>query len=342
MTDFFATYQEFHSLIFNVDRIPYAIMAILLTLIIGVITGPRGGNAYPMVWIWVDKLFGKIGDKLDKKERKAPDLMFRGFFIMVLAVLIAAGLGELARFTSAKYEYYGLVQAVFVSLALCGGGVWFVLMRLYFALEQKQMAEGAYFGVARTSRINLNSTDDFGITRVGMAMAARTFDKGMVAPILWYLIGGYTALFVYAAIAACAWRFGRDGFTSGFGGVPLALEKLLGFIPSMFAALLMSMASVITPTASILKSITSWWKKGAPYAQGGLPLTAMAWTLNVTLGGAKQDLNGNALKSDWVGPAKATAKNDHHHLKRALYINVVAHLLFVAALLGAYLWGGVV
>ncbi|MFP4313700.1 MAG: cobalamin biosynthesis protein, partial [Alphaproteobacteria bacterium] len=208
-------------------------------------------------------------------------------------------------------------------------------------LEQNQMAEGAYYGVARTSRVNLNSTDDYGITRIGMALAARSFDKGMVAPVLWYLIAGFSGVFVYAVIAGLAWRFGKDGFTSGFGAVPLALEKLLGFIPSILSAVLMSLASIITPTASIFKSMASWFSHRAPYEQGGLPLTAMAWTLNVTLGGATQDLNGSSLKNEWVGPKNATAKNDHKHLRRALYINVVAHLLFIAALLGAYISAGI-
>lgn len=340
MFEFSKNYQELHAYVMDVDRIPYAIIAILITLIIGVITGPRSGNAYPMMWIWIDSLLGSFGDKLDKKTRKKPDLMFRGFIIMALAVIIAAFLGEVSKIIVAEFDYWGITRALLISLCLCGGSVWFILLRLYFALEHKQMAEGAYYGVARTSRVNLNSTDDFGITRVGIALAARSFDKGMVAPVLWYLIGGFTALFVYAAVAGLAWRFGKDGFTSGFGAVPLAVEKLLGFVPSIFAALLMSLASTVTPTASIFKSFLSWFSKRAPYAQGGLPLTAMAWTLNVTLGGATQNLSGSALKNEWIGPKNATAKNNHKHLRRALYINVIAHLLFIVALLSAYLWAG--
>lgn len=341
MFEFSKSYQELHAFVMDVDRIPFAVMAIFLTLVIGVITGPRAGNANPMFWIWIDSLLGSFGDKLDKKGRPKTDLVFRGFVVMAIAVLIAAFLGEVSKVFVRGFDYWGLTQALLISLCLCGGSVWFVLLRLYFALEHKQMAEGAYYGVARTSRINLNSTDDFGITRVGIGLAARSFDKGMVAPVLWYLIGGFTALFVYTAIAGLAWRFGKDGFNSGFGAVPLAIEKLLGFVPSLFAALLMGMASIITPTASIFKSILSWFSKRAPYEQGGLPLTAMAWTLNVTLGGAAQDLSGSALKNAWIGPKNATAKNDHKHLRRALYINVMAHLLFVVALLGAYLWSGV-
>jgi cobalamin biosynthesis protein CobD/CbiB len=100
------------------------------------------------------------------------------------------------------------------------------------------------------------------------------------------------------------------------------------------------MASVITPTANITKSIRSWWGKAAPYAQGGHPLTALAWALEVTLGGAAKDIAGSTIKSDWTGPPNATAKVDHKHLRRTIYIHVMACLLLILALMSAYLWAG--
>lgn len=334
----FPSYSELHTLIFDPDRIPYAIVAIIIVFIVGLITGPRAGNANSMIWIWVDSVFGWIGDKLDKKQRPVPDLMFRGFMITALCVSIAAFFGLVCEHIALTYPLYGLSRAIMITLVLTGGSVVFVLLRLYFALEQKQMAKGSYLAIARTSRINLNSTDDFGITRVGMGMAARTLDKGLVAPVLWYLIGDFPALFAFAAISGLAWRFGKDGFTKGFGAVPLALDKLFGFIPSLLTTLIISLASIITPTANITKSVRSWIGKSVSYAQGGAPLTAMAWALEVTMGGPVKDLNGSTIKSDWVGPPKATAKISHKHLRRALYIYVMAYLLFIAMLLGAYVW----
>ncbi len=329
---------QIHTLIFDPDRIPYAVIAILLTLVVGVITGPRMGNANPMIWIWIDSLFGWIGDRLDKKERSVGDLAFRGFILMVVAFSAFVGLGEICYQITLRQDPYGIFDVVFISLALSGGSVWFVLLRLYFALGEKKLGQGAYLPIARTSRINLNTTDDYGITRVGMAMAARSFDKGMVAPVIWYLIGGLPALFGYAALAGLAWRFGKDGFSKGFGNVPLAIERLAGAVPSLVAAIFMSLASILTPTATIFKSLLSWAKKGASYAQGGLPLTAMSWALEVTLGGPAKDINGSTIKSAWIGPKGATAKIEPNHLRRAMYLNLMAQLLFIAALLVAYLW----
>ena len=78
----------------------------------------------------------------------------------------------------------------------------------------------------------------------------------------------------------------------------------------------------------------------SPHEQGGFPLTSMAWALNVSLGGPYKTLTGSAMKNTWTGPEKATAQISHKHLKRGIYINVMAHLLLMAALGGAYLWSG--
>ena len=99
------SFEELHSYIFDADRIPYAVMAIVLVHLIGVITGPRSGNANPMVWIWVDSLFGWLGDRLDKKQRAKADLAFRGFIIMAIALVVFVGFGEVCEYVSGRYEY---------------------------------------------------------------------------------------------------------------------------------------------------------------------------------------------------------------------------------------------
>ena len=241
----------------------------------------------------------------------------------------------------------GFTQVALLSLSLSVGTVWFALLKLYFAQDNEEyknkVGKGAYLGIARSTRTDLNASDDFGITRMGMNFSARSFDKNMVAPVIWYLIAGFIGVCLYAGLAALAWRFGKDGATKGFGATALALEKLLGFFPSILSGLLITMAGLFTPTAKIHKGITAWFghKNRASYDQGGFALSALAWSLNVSLGGPAKDLKGDAIKNTWVGPPSATAKNDHKHLRRAIYINVIAHLLFIVTLLSLYVWSGI-
>lgn len=334
---------QWHAQLMDIERIPVILLALLVCTVVGMISGPLGGNVHPFIWRVFDMLFGKLGDRMNSPKRAKADLAFRGFMISAFVIVIAALIGKSFAQAAIAEPLYGITQIFLLSLLFTVGSVWFALLRLYFAMEQDKVIEGVYYAIARSSRVNLAAGDDFGVTRTAMALSVRSFDKGLVAPALWFLIGGFPAACIYSALAMMCWRFGKNGLGSGFAAVPLALERLMGLIPSLFTAAFITLATVITPTASIQKGVTAWFghKDRAPYAQGGPPLSALAWALNVSLGGAVQDLSGQAMKGVWVGPKGATAQLDHKHLRRAIYINVIAHILFIAALLGAYMWGNI-
>ncbi len=321
----------------DVERIPALVTAIFIVGISGIISGPLMGNANPFFWGAYDRIFGRLGDRLDKAQRPHGDLVFRGFIFAVTLILLSFFIANFAQYTAQPLLYEGL----FVSLCLTSGSVWYVLLKIYFALDTDEIVEGAYYTLSRSSGIDLNSVDDYGITRVGLSFSAIAFDKGMVAPAIWYLIGGLPLLFVYSALSFMAWRFGRFGFNRHFASVMMALEKLMGLVPSLFAGFIYVVASAITPTARIGKAILLWWsRKGrAPYEQGGIVLSALSWPLNVTLGGTVRGLRGESIALDWVGPEGASAKVTKEHLKRGIFLNVVANLLFIVALLSAYLYG---
>lgn len=331
-----------HITLIDPSRIPVAVLALVLVAVVGMVAGAARSKANPFFWNLTDGVFGSIGARLDRKERKAGDLVFRGFFLTVFGLVFAWLLGNAAAKLAQQNEFYGLTETLLLALALTGGAVWHALLKLYRALKKKQVGKGAYYTIARSTRVDLSNTDDFGITRAGMGYAARAFDKGAVAPVFWFLLCGLPGAYIYAVLAALAWRFGKDNFTKGFGKVPLALEQLMGFAPHILSGVLMAAAGLFTPTGGMMRAFTGLLKSEgrAPYAEGGLPLTAMAHSLNVSLGGPVLDLDGSAMKRAWVGPDGATAQLDAGHLRRALYIGVMAYLLFIASLCGAVVWAG--
>lgn len=337
MTDL---YVQLHAYIMDADRIPYALFAILFVVIVGMITGPFAGNANPFLWQVVDFLFGRLGERLDRPQRPRADLILRGLFLCIFGLILFLFLGRIAGDLAIGFPAFGAMEVLFLSFCLASGSVWFVLLKLYFALEKVGEAKGAYYGVSRSTRVNLNSTDDYGIVRTGMGFSAVSFDKGLVAPVFWYLIGGLPLVFVFSCVSAFAWRFGRNGHGSAFGAVALMLDQVMGIVPSLLAGFLFMASSALTPTSNLMKSFGVWWagKGKAPYAEGGVMLAAMAWPLRVSLGGPVIDLGGVTLKNKWVGPDGVSAKLEYGHLRRGIYMNVIAHLLFVAALGGAYLF----
>lgn len=330
-----------HEFLVDPDRLIYAAAALLLTSALGLALGPVAGNANPVLWQGIDLIFGRIGDKLDRAGRPQADLIFRGFLITFFALILTFLLARTVHNWSMGSNYSPAIEILALSLTLTSGTVWYGLNRLYKAMGQKKVQKGAYYTLARSARVNLTGSDDFSITRSAIGFSARAFDKGLVAPVIWYIIFGLQGAFIYAVLAALAWRFGKNGLNRGFGAIPLMLEELLGYIPSIFSALIITLAGFFTPTGKLHKGIASWFghRGRAFYAQGGMPLSALAWTLNLALGGPIQSIDGENQKLAWIGPKKATAKVDPAHLRRSIVISVTAHLLFLCMLLVVYIYG---
>lgn len=336
MTDFLSA---LHAQIFDETRLPVAIAALLAACLVGIVTGPLQNNANPFYWRVVDFLFGRAGDKMNKPGRPPGDLAFRGFFLVAALMAVSFLAGRGAGYAAQIWPAYQLVEMACLLPLLAGGALWRSLLRVKQALGSDHNIKGAFRTIALTSRSDLLQNDDHTITRTGMGLAVRLFDKGMVAPVFWYLIGGLPAAYLYAGLAAFAWRFGQDGHGRGFAAIGLALEKLMGFVPTGLAGALVTLAALFTPTAQMSRALGAL-KQSAPYEEGGWPLAAAAHAMAVTLGGASRDLAGTAIHCAWVGPQGATAQLGAAHIHRALYLAVFAHFLWLAALLGATVVSG--
>jgi adenosylcobinamide-phosphate synthase len=333
--------QNFHEQIFGVDRLLIAITALILVTILGMVRGPLGGHATPFFWHLVDIAFGRFGARMDKIGRPKGDLIFRGFLLCVFVLALCFLLGRFLGVMSAHYTTWSLIEIGSLSILLTSGAVFVGVGQLYRALNNdKKVNQGAYYTVARSTRTDLSGSDDYTITRMGMGLTLKMFDKGVVAPIFWYLIAGLAGAYIYAGLAVLAWRFGREGHGSGFGSAALELEKLLGFVPNLLSGVLVALAGLLTPTAGMTRSFLGMlrFRGSASYAEGGLPLTAAAYALKVSLGGPTTDLEGRSVARSWVGPVNATAQLEAKHLHRAVYISFMAHLLFLASLFGALLF----
>ncbi len=331
-----------HEQLLDPARLPAAACAIVFVAFMGVVGMAFGGNANPYFWRAIEILFGKLGSKLGDADRDEGDLASRGLIMAFTALIVSFLIGRAFQILSTEYPAYLLVDIVALSLVLSVGTVWQALIRLHKALQSKELVKGAFYTIAKTTRSNLTAADEFTITRVGIGMGAKVLDKGVVAPVIWYLIGGLPAAFLYAGLAALAWRFGKEGFGRGFGAPMLALEKLMGFVPNVLSGLLIALSGLITPTAGMTRAVFSLvpFRKGAaPYEQGGAAVTAMAFALKVSLGGPTQDLEGSAIKRAWTGPQDATAQIGAKHLHRGLYILVIAHILFLLGLMAATVLG---
>lgn len=335
MIEFF---QILHSYIFDQARLPVGAAALVIVAIGGLLSGALGSFAGPFYWRVIDFLFGTMGGKMDKPGRTVGDLAMRGFILCAFVMAFSFLIGRAAHYASVMWPDYRILETILLVPLLAGGALWRALFHVKQALDSDHPIKGAFRTIAVTSRSDLLQNDDFTITRIGMGLAVRLFDKGMVAPVFWFLIGGLPAAYLYAGLAAYAWRFGKDGHGRGFANIGLALEKLMGFVPSLLSGIIVTLAALFTPTAQMSRALGG--VKMAPYDEGGWPVSAAAYGMNVTLGGATRDLDGAAIHRAWVGPKGASAQLGAAHIHRALYLGVMSSLLWLATLIGAIVVSG--
>lgn len=329
--------QLFGMHLFDVSRLSSAIAAIIPILILGVFIGPLRNNCYSAIWIIFETFLGSIGQRLDRQNRKQRDLFLRGFFFTMAAGILGLGLGSFL-IDLAKISL--LAEITLVALCLSGGTVLHSQFRLFKALKKKKTLQGSYLTISKSSRNNLNSSDDYGITRIGMGLTASCFCKAMVAPIFWYFVAGLPALYFYTVISMLVWRFGREGNSKGFGRTAQFIDHIMGYFPDLIAGFLISIAGLFTPTGAMTRALFGqlFGKERAPYSQGGKTMTALAYSLKVNLGGPSVDLDGVKIERQWIGPQGTTAKLNADHLRRAMYVGLVSHILLIAMIVSVIMW----
>lgn len=324
------------------ERLSLSIVCLLFAFITGFFLGPYNHNANPFLWSVVDVLFGKTLGRLDKPHRSATDLFFRGFFITVLVIFLVGAFGFAIQKLTQIYPYQSVLAFIFLYFGICSGAPVFVCIRLRKALDSKDHLRGAYLSISRSTRTDLSQSDDFLAVRAGAEYLAKSFRNGLVAPIFWYCVLGLPGLYLYGGITALSWRFGKEGFSKGFGGFSLFLDRVLGFVPDLLAAFFFHMACFFVQIGNAFKAFKVFIQNDnpAPYAEGGAALRAMAWCLNISLGGPRVDLDGSTIKKRWIGPPDATAQLKPIHLHRAAYISGIAQLLFLLFMVFTFLFLG--
>lgn len=322
---------DFHFL--DIERVPLAIAGLFASCLIGVIMGPIRGNANPLYWHITSMIFGRFGDKLDRSERNRADLIFRGFLLTMLVLAVTIFL-VMALQTAIYYlPHYSVVEILILMAFISCGQIWSLSYGIYNVLHKDKPSQGAYFALAQSTRFNFANSDDHTIIRATLGFLAKSLNAVMVAPLIWYIVAGIPGIAISSAFSALNWRFGKLGFSKGFGGFPAALDKLLSIIPAFISYILIKFSSIFVPKAKSL-SFTKW----PAFAQGGAPISAIAESLHLSLGGPYQTLSGSTVKSDWIGKEGASAKAQTDDLKRGIYLIFLAHILFVLGLCGLYLY----
>ena len=124
---------------------------------------------------------------------------------------------------------------------------------------------------------------DSEINKAAIETYAENLSDGVIAPLFYLLVFGLVGLFAYKAINTLDSMVGyRNERYEKFGKVSARLDDLLNYIPSRITAIL------ILALFGKLAQLKQTWHYGALHESpnAGYPISAMALSLGVSLGGA--------------------------------------------------------
>lgn len=120
------------------------------------------------------------------------------------------------------------------------------------------------------------------INKAAIETYAENLSDGVIAPLFYLLVFGLVGLFVYKAINTLDSMVGyRDEKYEKFGKVSARLDDILNYIPSRITAI------IILILFGKFTSLKKVWRYGAQHESpnAGYPISAMALSLDVSLGG---------------------------------------------------------
>ena len=262
--------------------------AALICLLLDALFGDPAAIPHPVVLIGrcigaLERALRSLFPKTERGERAGGT---------ILAILIAAGTFGISG--AAVYLAWRIHPALFISLELFWG--WQCLAMRGLAREsgkvQRALQSGT-IGEARkaVSRIvgrDTQQLDGAGVARAAVETVAENFSDGVIAPMLYFVIGGAPFSLCYKAVNTMDSMIGyKNDKYLYFGRAAAKLDDAANLIPSRIAALFLIMAAAFCGESPV-RAREIWRRDRRKHESPNSAQTeaAMAGALGVQLGGA--------------------------------------------------------
>ena len=164
-----------------------------------------------------------------------------------------------------------------------------------------------------------NRLDESGVCRAAIESLAENFSDGVIAPLLWYLVGGLTGIVLYKAINTADSLIGHHSEQfEAFGWAAARLDDVVNLPASRLTALLIAVAASITDLKAGIQAASVAWRDARLHRSpnAGWPEAAMAGALGIALGGPRV-YDGRIANDPWLGKdGKGTTLADLRHALR--------------------------
>lgn len=313
------------------DRLFIALMGLLLSCFVDAGASALFGNRAdprPLLEQLTDFLVGGISSRLDKPGRGQGDLVMRGAILIALicALYIAVGAWTLSFTRHVDASGVFLTILVMASTGILG---WFGPLRALAGHLANPRAPRPYQVLSRATYTNMAGMDDGGLIRNCVTVAVQSVLFRMTAPLVLFVLLGWQALVLYWPVMVIALSIGQGGTNRGFALIANAFARLFLIIPAIVLWPISLAAVFFSAGSSFFRAIPGLFasRRWPPILQGGMPTLMVAYAMKLTLGGPRQDRNGNPVAAQWIGPDNATAKLNPRDIGRILYWQMVCVLL---------------
>jgi len=270
-----------------------ALFAMLIELGLGYPQRLLGVIGHPVTWI------GRLIDALDRRlNGEVPPILLRlggkhedaarrlAGILAVLALLVIVGVAALLIERTLFRLPFGIVAAALVASTLISQrSLHRHVANVADALEREGLGAGRA-AVAHIVGRDTQALDEAGIARAAIESLAENFSDGIVAPVLWMIIGGLPGAALYKAVNTADSVVGhRTPRHAAFGWAAARLDDLVNLPASRLAALLLVTAAALSKKGS---AGAAWRavQRDAPHHRSpnaGYPEAAFAGALGLRL-----------------------------------------------------------
>ena len=224
----------------------WSLCALVLGFVLDLILGDPHSVPHPVVGIGklisvLEKFLRRLFPKNTKGENLAGGVLW--ILVVVVSTAVPVGLLWLCHWISPWLRL--AVESIMCWQILAAKSLRDESMKVYRALKTGDIEKSRY-AVSMIVGRDTASLDDAGVTRAAVETVAENTSDGVVAPLIFLVIGGAPLGFFYKAVNTMDSMLGYvEPPYKNIGLVPAKMDDVVNFIPSRLSALLMLAAGAL-------------------------------------------------------------------------------------------------
>jgi adenosylcobinamide-phosphate synthase len=285
---------------------------------------------------WIGALIGALDTRLNRADYSDTMRRIAGVVTVLLLLGVSLGAGFVLEVV-ARAPYLGPVLAILVVAALIAGGNLDQHVRAVASALRTEGLAGGRQSIAMIVGRDPEALDEAAICRAAIESLAENASDGVMAPALWYLIGGLPGMIGYKAINTADSMIGHlSERYRAFGWAAARLDDLINLPASRLTGLMFIAAATVVPGASASSAWRAFRRDARRHRSpnAGWPEAAMAGALGLRLAGPRT-YAGVVVDDHWMGDGRTEATVQDIDRALTIYRTAFAGALITVAAIGA-------